>query len=288
MSQPDTLRAIAVASFAAFGAGCAGDTTQETDADTGTVDSLTATDTGTVDPLTTDADLDGFSENDGDCNDRNETVYPGARERSHDGLDSDCDGADLPSVGSDRYAEALPVFDTDGDNAISFEEFEAACAGSAMVLGEANPGVVQTHAHCGGTNSCRGMILHPWNVLYEHDCRGVNGCAGWSCVETADGAGRDGATAYTEATCDWCHGADGTFLVHTPAGEDPEGWIATFWDKSDTELRSAIAFGMDGIDADGVATRDMPGFHEQISRAEMDAVIGYIRTLPAAAPPEAE
>jgi mono/diheme cytochrome c family protein len=45
---------------------------------------------------------------------------------------------------------------------------------------------------------------------------------------------------------------------------------------------------MDDIDADGVATRDMPGFHERISRAEMDAVLTYIRTLPVAAPPEEE
>jgi hypothetical protein len=299
MSPSTSLRALAVAAFAAFGASCSGhdhddtahadDTAHEADTDTDTdADTDADTDTGVVDPLTTDDDLDGVSENDGDCNDRNDAVHPGARERSFDGVDSDCDGAELPAGGADRYAEALPLLDTDEDGSVSFEEFDAACTSSAMVLGEANPGVVQTHVSCGGANSCRGMVLHPWNELYEHDCRGVNGCAGWSCVETVDGEGRDGATVYTAATCNWCHGGEGTFLVHTPAGEDPESWLATFFDRTDTELRSAIAFGLDDIDADGVATRDMPGFHERISRAEMDAVLTYIRTLPVAAPPEEE
>ena len=42
--------------------------------------------------LLTDADNDGFSENQGDCDDTNATVYPGATEDETDGIDNDCDG----------------------------------------------------------------------------------------------------------------------------------------------------------------------------------------------------
>ena len=39
-----------------------------------------------------DADGDGFSPNQGDCNDADETTYPGAEEIAGDGRDNDCDG----------------------------------------------------------------------------------------------------------------------------------------------------------------------------------------------------
>jgi hypothetical protein len=267
MSDPRPAHVLPLAAFAAFAAACDGDSP--------------ANDAAAGDgAASTDLDADGHLATDGDCNDRNDAVYPGARERSLDGVDSDCDGADNPTLGEDRFAEALPLIDADGDGAVSLSEFEAACARGAMVFGAAEPGIVQTHAACGGTTACRGMVLHAWEQLYEHDCRGVNGCAGWSCVEATADAGRDGPTAYTAATCDWCHGGDGTFGVHVPAGEDPTTFVASFFSsRTDTALRSAIAFGRAGIGPDGVATRDMPGAHERLSRAEMDRLIAHLRTL---------
>ncbi len=47
------------------------------------------------DPADVDDDGDGYTENEGDCNDRNTTIYPGALEVCGDGIDQDCDGADL-------------------------------------------------------------------------------------------------------------------------------------------------------------------------------------------------
>lgn len=266
MVAKDSLATLAMAAFSAFAMSCAGDAAGKRD-----------------------DDLDGFTEKDGDCNDHNDGVYPGAREQSYDELDADCDGEDMPAGGEDRYADALPLLDTDGDDAISLEEFDAACAESAMLFGNANPGVLETHSSCSGTSSCRGMILHPWNELYEHDCGGVNGCQGWSCVETAAGEDRDGPTAFTAAHCDYCHtGSDGAFLVVIPEGEDPAAYVDGFFDRSDTEFRSAIAFGLRGIDANGVAWSNMPAHYAVLSRAEMDSVIAYVRTLDLEAPSEEE
>ncbi len=42
-----------------------------------------------------DNDSDGYTENQGDCDDSNNTVYPGAAEICGDGIDQDCNGSDL-------------------------------------------------------------------------------------------------------------------------------------------------------------------------------------------------
>jgi hypothetical protein len=42
-----------------------------------------------------DSDKDGFTENEGDCNDSDANVHPGAFEKCSDGIDQDCSGADL-------------------------------------------------------------------------------------------------------------------------------------------------------------------------------------------------
>lgn len=44
-------------------------------------------------------------------------------------------------------------------------------------------GVVETHASCGGVNSCRGFSYDSdTEVFTEHTCRGYNTCSGFSCV----------------------------------------------------------------------------------------------------------
>ena len=61
---------------------------------------------GTIDDR--DADGDGFLAAEcgfDDCDDGDPTVHPGAPELAHDGLDSDCDGAENPSVGNFCYSD---------------------------------------------------------------------------------------------------------------------------------------------------------------------------------------
>jgi hypothetical protein len=47
-----------------------------------------------VSPAFTDDDNDSFTENQGDCNDADATIYPGAEELCGDGIDQDCNGSD--------------------------------------------------------------------------------------------------------------------------------------------------------------------------------------------------
>jgi Leucine-rich repeat (LRR) protein len=52
--------------------------------------------TSVLSPLDTDEDADGYTENDGDCNDADPNIYPEASEICGDGIDQDCDGKDFP------------------------------------------------------------------------------------------------------------------------------------------------------------------------------------------------
>ncbi len=45
-------------------------------------------------PADTDGDSDTFTPNEGDCNDVDSSIFPGAPETDNDGVDSDCDGKD--------------------------------------------------------------------------------------------------------------------------------------------------------------------------------------------------
>jgi hypothetical protein len=230
-----------------------------------------------------DVDNDGVTATAGDCDDFNSAVHPGARERSLDGVDSNCDDEELPQLGDNHFADAMGLMDTDSDGAISFAEFETACAQSALPFLEANgrPGVVEVHASCAGTSSCRGLMLHPWNEVFQHDCRGVNYCAGWSCVETAVDEEQTGQEAYESVGCLNCHsGADGAFKVLVPEGEDVDATVSTFFERSDTRFRSVIAFGVSGLSSSEHAVSNMPGHYETLSLREIDAVIAHMRTLP--------
>lgn len=44
-------------------------------------------------------------------------------------------------------------------------------------------GAVEIEPHCGGENSCRGMSYDTnTQTLTEHTCKGMNTCAGYSCI----------------------------------------------------------------------------------------------------------
>jgi hypothetical protein len=259
-----------------------------------------------------DQDRDGYTVSEGDCDDLNRTVHPGAEEVSGDGLNSDCDpdDQDLPAMelvwsaakGAKNVVDAVAKLDSDGDGLISLAEFATGCEKSSLLSEKGAPGIVQVHASCAGTNSCRGMVYQTWNELYEHSCRGVNGCSGWSCVALAADGKRTAEQAWDAGHCGYCHSPyddagepiPGVFQVPVHEGADEAETVANFWtSRSQDALRAAIAFGIDGMTDDGLAYSNMPGAHTVLSLRETDALIDYIQEMelkahPISVPPEAE
>ncbi len=62
------------------------------------------TDTG--EEVVSDADNDGVTVEDGDCDDNDDTVYPGANDDTVDGVDQNCDGFDGIDADGDGIASA--------------------------------------------------------------------------------------------------------------------------------------------------------------------------------------
>ena len=100
------------------------DTTKLENNDTlDTVSADTQDDSAVVsDPLETDDDGDGFSEMDGDCDDSNPEVYPGASDALVDGIDQNCDDMDGPDLDGDGQVDSnAGGTDCDDSNASVFE-----------------------------------------------------------------------------------------------------------------------------------------------------------------------
>jgi hypothetical protein len=76
--------------------------------------------------LLTDADNDGYSENQGDCDDTNATVYPGATEDETDGIDNDCDGEVDETLG---YEATFYHFHAGGGNVYPFADLMSSNTG---------------------------------------------------------------------------------------------------------------------------------------------------------------
>lgn len=154
---------------------------------------------------------------------------------------------------------------------------------------ETRGGLTQTHASCGGTNSCRGLIYNTWagDTIVEHTCRGFNSCLGISCVDMPADSGKSGQDVYDE-NCASCHahseveGEAGTFYaVFTHPGVTDEDALAAFMAKSDATLVNNVAFGSIGYYPDGTPYSNMPAYHDDISLAETRRVVEYLTGLEA-------
>jgi predicted outer membrane repeat protein len=155
-----------------------------------------------------DADGDGISAWDGDCDDSDPNVYPGAIE-TPDGVDEDCDGV----VDNDTDA-----FDDDGDG---YNEWDGDCDdGEALV----NPGAPE---YCNGIDDdCDGVL-----PAYEEDGDGDG------YIECADCDDTD-TSVYPGApeTCDDGVDADcADDLEETEEDDDGDGYSECGGDCDDTE-----------------------------------------------------
>ncbi|MFM7200909.1 MAG: MopE-related protein [Myxococcota bacterium] len=133
---------------------------------------------------TTDDDKDGFSEAQGDCNDENPNIKPGAVEIPYDGVDQDCSGGDLNDIDGDGYIGTQASGGTDcndndssinpGANEVICDGIDQDCAGGDDTDSD-NDGYVGT---CAGGNDCNDSNANI-NPGATELCDGIdNNCTG--------------------------------------------------------------------------------------------------------------
>ncbi len=184
---------------------------------------------------------------DGDCDDTDSAVSPAASEVAYDGIDQDCDGADLDDVDGDGYAAAV-VGGTDCDDTDA----------------STNPAATETAD--GVDEDCDGDV-DDGTSWYDDDGDGVTEAAGdcddadsgvWpGAVETPDGVDEDcdgivdeGTTAYDDDGDGWSEDAgdcnDGAVAVSPDATEILGNGI-------DDDCDGVVDDGATDLDGDGVA-----------------------------------
>jgi hypothetical protein len=165
------------------------------------------------------------------------------------------------------------------DTTMTVERYVADCQKSG--------GLVEMHAVCGGTNSCKGTSFNKWSFkIHEHTCKGVNTCGGASCLSQPMEA-RTGKEIY-ELECAGCHsgmgeGGANTFTSYIPEGADSAKYAALkLKGLSDAELRLIVLAGVSGVTEKGTHYSNMPAFAGKVTSAEADRVVEYVKSMPQA------
>lgn len=202
----------------------------------------------TVSPDDIDDDGDGFTETQGDCNDNDMTIFPGALEICGDGLDQDCDGSDLACIDDDSDE------DVDGDQLDDTWEVEyfgniAVSDGSGdsdrdgysdyfEFVNVTNPQDGTTEPGGNGYNDLTDDRLSFWSLDIDGDGE-VNALTdGILIIRYLLGFSSGGAT--------WVDGAIGSGASRASAGQIEE-YIQTGYDLLDIDGNSEVNALTDGI-----------------------------------------
>ena len=182
-----------------------------------------STDTDTEPDICTDVDEDGVCVEDGDCDDENDLVYPGASDIPYNGRDEDCDGADLTDVDGDGF---------DGPS----DEGED--------CNDSNPNVYpDAPEECYSTidYDCDGI---PFDGEVEYDCDG-DGFDRW------DDCDDENADAFPGNDETWYDGVDGDCDYWSDYDQDLDGDDHEDYGGSDCDDLDPLTSGANGEIWDG-------------------------------------
>ncbi|MDX9721979.1 MAG: MopE-related protein [Myxococcota bacterium] len=177
-----------------------------------------------------DVDNDGFSDlacGGSDCNDGDNSVYPGAAELC-DGKDNDCESGTADGIGESWFADPC-----DGPDADLCLEGSFACVSGSKTCSDTSSNNVEL---CDGLdNDCNSAtpdgIGESW---YGQDCDGPDADL---CLEGTRGcvAGAPSCTDNTSSTQDLCDGLDNDCNPATADGSH-EPWFGAACDGADADL----------------------------------------------------
>jgi hypothetical protein len=214
-----------------------------------------------------DDDHDGWSENQGDCDDADSRAYPGATE-TFDGTDEDCDGA---------TDNDTPGYDDDGDG---YAETDGDCDDADASSFPGGTEVVD-----GADNDCDG-VLENGTTVYDDDGDGWTEAAG-DCDDEHYGS-HPGAAELEDGLDNDC---DGVVDEGTDAyDDDGDGWTEYGGDCNDASASvypGAAENTSNAIDEDcnGVAEADYDSDgYLSIATGGDDCDDGDAYTFPGAAP----
>jgi len=207
------------------GTGDSGSVTDGGTTDGGTTDGGT-TDGGGSDggATTTDVDGDGYSVADGDCDDNDPAVHPGAPDEPYDGLDSNCDGLSDFDWDGDGFDSAAYGGDdcNDADASIHpgasdtpYDGIDQDCAGNSDFDADGDGYISSAYAgdDCDDANPERhpGAYDRPNDGL-DQDCDGADrsfdgvvldsgATTTWDVVVSLDGYGQLDVAVLLDTTC---------------------------------------------------------------------------------------
>lgn len=260
-----------------------------TDTDTGTDTGNTGTDTGSgadtgsdtgtaPDPLDVDDDSDGFSENDGDCDDTDMWVNPSVADFVGDATDNNCDGVD----GTDYDGDGVANIPSGGDDCDDAEPL--VYSGNAEVY------------YDGLDNDCDAATVDD-----DQDADGYvyDGLGGDDCDDTEATTHPTALDMLGDGVDNDCDGVDGVdndgdgYMSEASGGGDCNDWdpaihpgvLDTWYDGIDSDCDGASDYDYDGdgYDSDAYYGTDCndtdplihPGAYENIDGVDQDCVGDY-------------